>query len=314
MELIKIHLSNRKIPSDIVACIGEFDGVHLAHQKLIEEVIKISKNNNVPSSIITFDPHPDFVLKKNDKNYYITPLDEKIKYIEENYDIDYFIVIHFTKQVAKLSYTEFYDIYLKNTNAIVIGYDFKFGYLGLGNESNLKQLHNNVIVIDQVKQNNEKIGSKNIINSLLNGNLLQANQMLGRLYKITGFVSHGAQIGNKIGFPTANISAGDNFCILKKGVYAVRVKTRGSYYLGVCNYGYNPSFNLLIKPRIEVHIFDFNENIYNEFIQLEFIEYLREEKVFLSVDDFLIQLNKDCEYCKNKYGGNYETISCRSDG
>lgn len=322
MELIKIDLQNNKIPSNIVACIGEFDGIHLAHQKLIEEVEKISIEKNIPSSIITFDPHPDFVLNKNSDNTYITPLNEKIKFINDNYNIDYFIVINFTEQLSKLPFDEFYDLFLKTINTIVIGYDFRFGYKGLGNESNLKKLHDNVIVIEQIKLNNEKIGSKNIINSLLNGNIEDANKMLGRLYKISGIVSKGSQIGSKIGYPTANINIEENFCLLKKGVYAVRVRINNNknynnnccYYLGICNYGYNPSFNKIIKPRLEVHIFNFNKDIYDEYIEVEFIENIREEKVFPSVDDFLNQLKKDCEYCNNKYGGIYETISCRSDG
>ena len=141
MELIKIDLQNNKIPSNIVACIGEFDGIHLAHQKLIEEVEKISIEKNIPSSIITFDPHPDFVLNKNSDNTYITPLNEKIKFVNDNYNIDYFIVINFTEQLSKLPFDEFYDLFLKTINTIVIGYDFRFGYKGLGNESNLKKLH-----------------------------------------------------------------------------------------------------------------------------------------------------------------------------
>jgi len=298
MELIKIDLQNNKIPENIVACIGEFDGIHLAHQRLIEEVISIGKKKNIPSAIITFDPHPDFVLNKNSKKNYITPLSEKIRYINDNYALDYFIIIHFTEQLSKLTYEEFYNTFLKLINTIVIGYDFKFGNQGLGNQFNLKQLHNNVVVIEKINLNGEKIGSKQIINFLVDGKVIQANKILGRFYKIAGVVSLGSQIGSKIGCPTANINIDDDFCLLKKGVYAVRIKVKGNYYLGIGNYGYNPSFNKIIKPRLEVHIFDFNENIYNEYVEVEFIENIRDEKVFPSIDDFLTQIEQDSKYCK----------------
>jgi riboflavin kinase/FMN adenylyltransferase len=139
-------------------------------------------------------------------------------------------------------------------------------------------------------------------------------KLLGRLYKITGVVSKGSQIGNKIGYPTANINIDESYCLLKKGVYAVRIQYNNKYYLGICNYGYNPSFNKIIKPRLEIHIFDFNEDIYGEVIDVEFIENIRDEFVFPTVDDFLNQLKKDCDYCKNNYGGNYENINCRCNG
>lgn len=314
MELIRLDLNNCLLPKDIVACIGEFDGVHIGHQKLIEEVLFVSNEKKLPSAIITFDPHPDFILNKNNNFTYITPLDEKIKFVSEKYNLDYFIIINFSKELSQLNYDEFYELFLKNINTIVVGYDFKFGHKGLGNVDNLKMIHKNIIVVDEIKYNNEKIGSKKIIKLLSNGDVLTTNKLLGRLYKLSGIVTKGSQIGNKIGYPTANIEINDNYSLLKKGVYAARVKYDDKYYLGICNYGYNPSFNKIIKPRLEIHIFDFNQDIYGKHLEVEFIEQVRDEKVFPSVDDFLIQLKKDCEYCINKYGGNYENIDCRCNG
>lgn len=314
MELIKLSLNNNILPKNIVACIGEFDGVHIGHQKLIEEVIAVSKNKQLKSAIITFDPHPDFVLNKNNECKYITPLEEKINFIEDKYNIDYFVIINFDNELSKLEYSDFYNLFLKELDTIVIGYDFKYGYKGLGNVSNLKQLHKNVIVIDEIKYNDEKIGSKNIIKLLANGDIPSTNKLLGRLYKISGIVIKGSQIGNKIGYPTANIDINENYALLKKGVYVVRVKYNNIYYLGICNYGYNPSFNKINKPRLEVHIFNFNKNIYNEILEVEFIENIREEITFPSIDNFLLQLKKDCDYCINTYGGSYENIDCGCNG
>ena len=314
MELIKLDLNNNLLPKHIVACIGEFDGVHIWHQKLIEEVILISKQKHLSTAIVTFDPHPDFVLNKSNDFAYITPLDEKIKFIENKYNIDYLIVINFSNELSQLNYDQFYELFLSNIDTIVVGYDFKFGYKGLGNVSNLKQLHENVIVIDEIKYNNEKIGSRKILNLLSDGDIITANKLLGRLYKLSGIVSKGSQIGNKIGYPTANIEINENYTLLKKGVYAVRIKYNNKYYLGICNYGYNPSFNKIVKARLEVHIFDFNKDIYGELLEVEFIENIREEIKFPSIDDFLKQLKKDCDYCISNYGGNYENINCRCDG
>ena len=115
MELIKLNLNNEnKIPNDIVACIGEFDGVHIAHQKLIEEVVSISKKKQLKSAIITFDPHPDFVLKKKNDFTYITPLKDKISYVQSKYDLDYFIVINFSIELSQLPYIDFYNMFLNH--------------------------------------------------------------------------------------------------------------------------------------------------------------------------------------------------------
>lgn len=314
MELIRLDLNKSLLPKDIVACIGEFDGVHIGHQKLIEEVLFISNDKKLPSAIITFDPHPDFILNKNNDFTYITPLDEKIRLISEKYNLDYFIIINFSKELSQLNYDKFYELFLKDINTIVVGYDFKFGHKGLGNVNNLKQIHKNLIVVDEIKYNNEKIGSRKILSLLSEGDIISANKLLGRLYKLSGIVTKGSQIGNKIGYPTANIEINDNYSLLKKGVYAVRIKYNNNHYLGICNYGYNPSFNKIVKARLEVHIFNYNKDIYGELLEVEFIENIREEINFPSIDDFLIQLKKDCEYCVSKYGGNYENIDCRGNG
>lgn len=313
MELIKLSLGNCNVPSNIVACIGEFDGVHIAHQRLIEEVIKLGKSKNLKTGIITFDPHPDFILNKSYNEEYITPHNHKLDILND-YLIDYFIVIEFTKELSNLTYDLFYDKFLKGLNTIVIGYDFKFGNKGLGNSTVLKQMHNNVVVIDKISINDKKIGTQNIINCLKKGEVALANNMLGRFYKIKGTVIKGSQIGNKIGYPTANVDITEKYCVIKKGVYAVRVLLENKYYLGIANYGINPSFNEIEKPRLEVHIFDFNKDIYYENIDVEFLEYIRDEVKFNGVDEFLLQLNKDCNYCINKYGGIYETINCWSNG
>ncbi len=315
MELIKIDLNNYNlIPKNIVACIGEFDGIHSAHQQLINKVIEISKIKKLPSSIITFDPHPDFVLNKNKVEEYVTPLIEKFNLVDEKYFLDYFIVISFTEELSKLPYQDFYNNFLKNINTIICGFDFRFGKFGQGNSNILKKLHENVVVIEKISYNDNKIGTTGIIDYLHQGNMKMVNLLLGRYYKVSGVVKEGSKIGKTMGYPTANLEITDKYCNVKNGVYVVKVDIENSFYLGIANYGYNPSFNKISKPRLEVHIFDLNENLYGKVMSVEFIEFIRDEKVFNSKEDFIKQLQIDCKYCLDNYGGKDETTSSRSNG
>lgn len=317
MELINLDLNNIEIPKNIVACIGVFDGVHLGHQRLIKSVEDKGKELNLKKAVITFEPHPDFILKKNNNEKYLTPLEEKRKIIEYYFDIDYFIVIKFNKELSKLSYIDFYNLFLKKINHIIVGYDFKFGYLGEGNIEKLQKLHSNCTIIDKVESgfNDEKVSSKLIIKLLNEGNICLVTKLLNnRFYRISGIVNHGSHIGTKIGFPTANLDVLTNYYLMKNGVYAVRINIKNKYFLGIANYGCNPSFNKIDKPRLEVNIFNFNEDIYNEMIDVEFMEFIREEICFNNVSEFISQLKKDIEYCNNKYGGCYENINRWGDG
>lgn len=316
MELIKVDLLNNNIPKNIVCCIGVFDGVHLGHQKLIEEVICRGNLLGLKKAIITFNPHPDSVINNKDEKY-ITPLNEKIEIINTKFDIDYFIVISFNSELSKISYIEFFNSFLKNINCIVVGYDFTFGYLGEGNVNKLKQLHDNVIVIEKISYgiDNEKISSKKIVELLSLGNVSLITRMLNnRFYKIKGVVEHGSHIGSEIGFPTANINLSSQYYSMRNGVYAVRVTMNNEIYLGIANYGCNPSFNKIMQSRLEVNIFNFNKDIYNKVIEVEFIEFIRDEIMFDSIDDFKIQLKKDIEKCNLKYGGCYEIINRWGNG
>ncbi len=314
MEIIKINLSNINMPKNLVSCIGAFDGLHKGHQKLLETVITIGNINNYKTAMITFDPHPNFILKDDFEDLYITPLNKKIDILQKNYKIDYLIIIQFDEKLVKLTYEEFYNLFLKDLSTIVVGYDFRFGFKGIGNSQLLKELHNvndnEVIIINKVidDENNSKIGTKQIIEHLKKGNIVKVNNLLGYNYTVEGKVIEGSHIGTKIGYPTANIEIGEKYCYVKKGVYAVNVIINNISYLGIGNYGINPTFNKINKPRLEVHIFNFNNNIYGKIIKIEFIEFIREEKIFISVDDFLKQLKHDCNYCLNKYSKNLKLM------
>ena len=320
MELINLSLDNINMPEDIIACLGIFDGVHIGHDSVISYVKEESLDKGLKSALITFSPHPDYVLGKVEKERYITPLKEKIKIINKNYKLDYFIIIEFTKELAALSYEEFYKLFLQKIKVIVVGEGFKFGYKNLGSVNELRQLHltkedNEVISVTHAvyKNINNKISTQEIVGLLNDGKIKQVND-LGVSYKIEGKVIKGSQIGRTIGYPTANINVNTKYYPVKKGVYAVKVLYNRKCYIGIANYGNNPSFNEIDNPRLEVHIFDFDENIYDKKIKVEFIDFIREETKFSSVDDFLIQIEKDCNKCKDIFGGNNEVTSCRSNG
>lgn len=301
MELIKITDNIHDIPNDLVACIGEFDGIHMAHLKLIDKVKEISRLYNKKSAVITFDPHPDYILGKVKEEKYITIFSDKVR-IFDDLNIDYLIIINFDIKISRMDYLDFYDLYLKKFNYLVVGFDFKFGNKGLGTSKILSQIHKNVFIIDEIDFNDCKIGSFIIMNHINEGKIEEANLLLGRPFSITGIVSEGSKIGKTLGFPTANINIDSMYCNLKNGVYCVNIFYNENKFLGIANYGYNPSFNLIKKPRLEVNIFDFEEDIYGKELRIEFIEFIRSEVKFENIDDFLKQINKDRLYCLNKYG------------
>ena len=303
MELIRINLKNPVgLKDDVVATIGQFDGLHLAHLKLIQKTKEIANEKGLKTAIFSFNPHPDFVLKKDLSNTYVTPLHQKISLLEEM-GFDYFVLIEFNEDVAKMSPVDFVNkILIENkVKYAIVGFDFRFGNRGVGKAENITELSNNkikTIIIDEIKYNNEKIGTSLIKKLLKNGFVSDVKTIMGRYYKIVGQVVYGNQIGQTIGFPTANLYIGPEFAEILPGVYIVRVKVRGKFYLGIANLGVNPSFNKVNQMVFETHIFDFDENIYGELIEIELIRFIRKEVTFATVEDFKIQIRKDVEFAK----------------
>lgn len=307
MELINVTLENlkelEKLPLEkMVTCLGEFDGIHIAHKQLFEETLNEGHTRKLLTSVITFYPHPDYVLNIRLEEGYLTPLQEKEKIIA-NMGFDYLIIMQFDKQLSSLVYVDFFDIVLKRFNMIVAGFDFSFGYRGQGKVEQLQKLHNNVKVIKCIEYQNKKIGSDIIRKYLLDGKLEEANFLLGRRYAIEGVVKSGSQIGRTINYPTANIQIDNGYFLFKNGVYGVYIYIRNKKYLGIANFGINPSFNVISSPRLEVYIFDFHNNIYDERVRVELIEWIRDERVFKDKQQLQIELVKNCAYVKEKYGG-----------
>ena len=289
MKIIK--LNGNPIEHKTVAAIGFFDGVHLAHKELIKKTIEIGNENNLAKAVITFDIHPKSILFDLDY-FYLTPLKHKIKLFKE-FDLDYIYVIEFSKEKASLTPFAFIDMYLKNIDTIVCGFDFKFGVRGSGNVKTL--LHDNrfnTIVVDEVTCEGYKVGSTHIRDLIRSGQVEKVEEVLGDYYSIIGEVIHGAKKGRMIGYPTANIIT-DGYFIPKRGVYVTLTKVKDKWCQSMTSVGHNPTLNCRIDLSVESNIFDFDDDIYGETIEIKFIKRLRDEIKFNSIEALIKEIDND---------------------
>lgn len=300
--VIKDYRKLFKSEQEIAACIGFFDGIHLGHQKLINETIAIAKDKEIASALITFDPDPWTVINQQNHVKHLTPIKDKIRLLSQT-GIDQLIIVKFDQAFSKLTPQEFIENILipLNVQDLICGADFKFGHKGQGDVAYLKnhgRLFFETHVLDLEKEDKEKLGTTQIVQSILKGDLKQAKTMLGRDYKISGYVKQGNRAGTKIGFPTANLDVIDEYVIPKVGVYAGYVEVMGKRYPSVVNIGYNPTFNHSERLSIESHILGFNEIIYGELVHQYFVEYLRDELDFGSIEALVDAMHDDVARAK----------------
>ncbi len=305
---MKIYTDNTQIVKDsnTVVTIGTFDGVHLGHRKILSETAKKAAEYGGRNFLITFHPHPRAVVSENYKMKLLTTTEEKVKLLER-YGIENVYVINFTKEFAKLSSEDFVREIICNkigAKHLVIGYDHKFGKDRKGDEHLLQELGEkfdfDVSAIPPVEMDGEIISSTLIRRNLLAGKVQKANKMLGREYSIEGKVVKGSMRGRTLGFPTANIEVdSEEKLIPSNGVYVVKVKVREEIKFGLLNIGFRPTFGNGEELFIEVHIFDFDEEIYNFKLRIEFLEYLRPEIKFKGKEELIRQINKDKEEAIN---------------
>lgn len=280
--------------------IGFFDGVHRGHREVIGAAINKAQQLNIKSAVMTFDPHPSIVLGgRNEKVFYITPLQQKIDILEE-LGVDTTFVVQFTSDIAKLSPEHFVDIFIRDLNVkhVTAGFDFTFGAFAKGNMDTLKSLSNGdfgVTVINKLEEDDEKISSTRIRRNLEAGHMETVHQLLGRAFEVPGIVVHGDNRGHTIGFPTANIQPMEGCFIPATGVYAVRILVQNNWYDGVCNVGYKPTFNNPEHKQlsIEVHILNFAKNIYGEEVVVGWYKRLRSERKFDGIEALKTQIEKD---------------------
>lgn len=279
---------------------GAFDGIHAGHRNIIAELVRRSEKKNHRSVLVTFYPHPQSIVQKNKSPIdLLTPLDEKVA-ILEGLGLDAVLVIPFTEGLVKMEPEVFIrDMLIQSVGVceFIVGYNHVFGRAHKGNAEVIvalgKRYHFSVEVIKAVSINGDMVSSTKIRQMLHQGDIIKANQYLGRNYRLEGIVKKGNHIGQKIGFPTANIEVvGERKLIPKNGVYAVRVTVEGKQFFGMTNIGYRPTVDGK-HQEIEVHIHHFAGNLYHQKIEIEFVQHIRDEKQFDSIDTLISQIELD---------------------
>lgn len=290
---------------DSVITIGTFDGVHVGHQKIIERLVKIAKQDNLQAVVLTFFPHPRMVLQKDTNIKLINIIDEKSQLLE-NFGIDHLVIKKFTREFSRLGALEFVRDILVNklhVKHIIIGYDHRFGRNRNANIDDLREYGDvygfKITEITAQEINEVTVSSTKIRKALSEGKIEIANSYLGYYFMLTGTVIKGKNLGKQIGFPTANIFIEEPYKLIpKSGSYVVKSNIDGDTIYGMMNIGLNPTVNGE-KQSIEVHFFNFEKNIYGQKIQVELLKRLRDEQKFNSINELKAQLYKDKDISLN---------------
>lgn len=303
-----LSLNNLDLEEDNICTIGNFDGVHLGHQSIIRMVKREAKEKNLKSVVITFYPHPKKILSPQNYKCSIVNLPTKI-YLLKKEDIDYVVVIDFNEHFYRKSAREFMD-FLKGKircKKVLVGKDWRFGYQKEGDvelaKSYGKQIGLEVDSIPDVCSSGERISSTKIRKLLMEGDVKNVKSYLGRDYFLREKVVKGDQIGRKIGFPTINTKPDEDLC-LKKGVYGGFLEMDGSIYPAVINYGSRPTVDGK-KTFMEAHVIEESplEVKENMFVNIHFVEFLREEKKFDDVEKLKTQIKMDIEKTREVLSG-----------
>jgi len=288
--------------------IGTFDGIHVGHQKIIKDVVHAAKAKGLRSVLITFYPHPKTILNHpKSPIHLLTPVDEKIELLQK-LQLDVVLIIPFSKELADMNPKSFVEDYLikrVGVQQFSIGFNHAFGRDRQGNESVLRKIGEgnqfDVHIIPPVRIDSEIVSSTKIRQFLNDGDLIHANQYLGRDYQVRGVVQQGEKLGAKIGFPTANIHVKETLKLIPQdGVYAVRIQIGNADFEGMANIGHKPT----VKGKdhgIEVHIHDFSGDLYNQELTIYFVKRIRDEKHFESVDALSSQIKQDSETIRKEF-------------
>ena len=314
---MKVYKSIEKFSSSLrsIVTIGTFDGIHIGHRYILKNLMEISKKNNEESIVITFNPHPRYVLQKENQELKLINTTKEKEQLLEEIGIAHFIIHPFTKQFSRTKSENFIRDFLVNklnVSHLILGHDHHFGRNREGSFDDLKRLSDlydfRITQISAKKVDSTIVSSTKIRNKIKSGDIKIVNKYLGYTFFFSGLVIKGLSIGKKIDFPTANLSLeDDNKIIPKDGVYAVKVKYIDVNYIGLMNIGFKPT--LMQKNRsIEVNIFDFDLDIYGKYITVNVISKIRDERKFKNLDELKKQLIKDKRKVKtviNKISFNY---------
>jgi riboflavin kinase/FMN adenylyltransferase len=304
METLRSISELSRLPGPLFLAIGVFDGVHLGHQAVISTSAEHARAANGTPVVVTFDPHPEKILRPQAAPHLLTATQHKIALIQ-GLGVEHLLVVRFDKQFAATEPEDFVQQLVKHSNPlreICVGHKWSFGKNRRGNLELLKKLGAqfdfNVIGIPPVTVNGELVSSTTIRRAVESGDLQKAAAMLGREYTVLGTVVRGDDLGKKIGFPTANLSA-HNEQFPANGVYFAEAKLDGVAYPGVVNLGYRPTVSSSKTERIlEIHLLDFDRDIYDKDLELRFIRYLRPEKKFENVDALVHQIERDVQQAR----------------
>ncbi len=306
---MQIHYGLDKLPSfkNAVLTIGTYDGVHFGHQQIIKRLNDIAQEIDGESILLTFDPHPRLVLHPNDdKLKLISTIDEKEELLE-TFGLNHLVIAEFSKDFASMEASEYVDkILIQNFHPtkIVIGYDHHFGKDRKGNIDLLRQLSTKynyeVEEISAQTLDEIKVSSTKVRNFLLDGNIKEANKLLAHPFLIKGKVIHGDKIGRVLGFPTANIEISNPHKLIPaSGVYAVKIKIQHQFYKGALSIGYRETVFDNSKLTIEVFVLDFDSDLYNQSLDIVFVDYLRPQIKYENWDLLKVQIEKDVDAVRN---------------
>jgi riboflavin kinase/FMN adenylyltransferase len=302
MQLLKEFCVNHT--KKTVVTFGNFDGVHLGHQRICSKVIDLAKKENLDSVIITFDPHPlTFLFCKTD--YLILNTEEKISLIKSHFDFNFLYIINFNDEFAKISAKEFIKLLHEKLQPkyIVSGLNCRFGNKSDGDLLTLKKYEKDflykTITVDYIRDSSIVYSSTVVREYLKKGDIRQVNQILGRKYSLTGTVISSNGLGSKIGYPTINLKINEQIIKPRFGVYDGEVKIDGQFYRGIINIGIRPTITSSGEIFLEMHIFNFSDNLLNKKVEIFFYNFIRDEKKFNSIDELKLQIKHDIETILN---------------
>ena len=298
MEIIR-NLSETILTTPSVVTIGSFDGVHRGHARLIETVKQHARSKHAASVLITLHPHPRLVLRPDSNLELLSTLDERIELLAQQH-LDYVVVFPFSQEQAKLRAREFLELLQKHLHMIEIicGPDFALGYKREGTVAVMRELGREmnfeVTVVEPHQFHDGIISSSRVRSLIAEGHVSPAAQLLGRYPMLRGVVVHGDHRGRELGYPTANLETPDKKLIPANGIYAVRVRLGDEWFNGAASIGIRPTFGGDIR-KVEIYILDFARWIYGEELEIYFVEHLRDELKFDSIDALLEQMALDVD-------------------
>jgi riboflavin kinase / FMN adenylyltransferase len=278
-----------RYPQPFTCCLGYFDGLHKGHQALIH----VAQSLGLPVGVLTFDRNP----KKDRPVTLLTPLSIK-KTLLERWHVDVLLIVQFNDYVASLSPKEFLtSLKAFGITHVVVGTDFRFGHHAEGNVDTLRADPDlTVHVVEPRLYHDQKVSTSTILNRLQEGKMYDVTAMLGRPYQVKGYVGHGMRKGTELGYPTANVILEEPFFLPRNGVYIVAFEWQSVRYYALASLGYHPTVANLSLPSLEVHVLDFSDNLYEQHVSVEFLEFIRDEQKFPSLDALISQMHADKAY------------------